>query len=178
MKFLCVLVLGLIATLTFSHSSMAKTTEADASLLWQFSRFKDHVTAVDTAQLIYGIPETDAVMVMAICNAGNDGEVSLSLSANVTVSDKAKVSARIFGTAIDAMAIIPESGEGLAGFGVNLPAHDPLLAKMLSKPGLTYGLKDGAQRTIPLSKGKAPIKKFIQACKSFAALKHAGKTKP
>lgn len=172
-----VMLLSFIGAIAFSQSAAAKTIEADPSLVWQFSKYKDAAAKnADAAQLIYAIPETDAIVAAATCNAESAGKVTISLSANVVVPDKAKVSAKLFGQAMDGTALVPESGEGLSGFSVTVPANDALLAKLAAKPSLTYSFKGGPERTIPLSKGKVPIKKFIQACKSFASLKHATKT--
>ena len=169
MTFLRAVLAGMVAVVTFSQTSMAQAAEAESPLVWQFTTFKESAAQnVDAAQLNYGIPETDAIQAAATCNALSAAKISLSLSANVTVPDKSKLSVKIFGRPMNAIAIIPESGEGLSGFGVDLPANDPLLAKLVAKPSLTYSFKGGPERTIPLSKGKSPIKKFIQACKSFA----------
>ena len=177
MAFARILFLSILGAFPLSQLMMAKTVQADPASIWQFSRHKHATSKIDTAQLVYGIPETDAVVAMASCSTDSAGKVDLNFSANVAGPDKAKVSAKIFGKSIDALAIIPESGEGLTGLGITIPLNDPLLASLATKPSLTYGLNGGADRTIPLSKGKASIKKFIQACKSFAALKHAAKTK-
>lgn len=166
MRFLRTVFAGSFAAMTFSQLPAAS---ADPSLVWQFTRFKDVAAKnVDAAQLVYAIPETDAIAAAATCNAGNAGKVNLSFSANVTLPDKAQLMVRLFGLPVNATAIIPESGEGLAGFGVILPVIDPFFIKLVSKTSLTYGVESGAERNIPLSKGKVAIRKFIKACKAFA----------
>jgi hypothetical protein len=162
--------MGSIAAFAFFQASAVSGAETDSQFVWQFSRFKDAAAKnIDAAQLIYAIPETDAIQASATCNAGSAGKVSLSLSANVSVPDKTKLMVKIFNHPMNAIAIIPESGEGLAGFSLDISANDPLLAELAGSASLTYSLKGDAERTIPLSKGKVAIKKFIRACKSFAA---------
>jgi hypothetical protein len=160
----------LIGMLVFCSSSLAKadTKAADPSLVWQFNRVIDKAAHVDRAELVYGIPETDAVGAVATCDAQSSGNVVLNLSANVTRPDKSKLKARIFGQWLNAVAIIPASGEGLSGFGVTLPPNGALIGQLQTKSSLIYGLKTGNEQKISLVIGKPAIGKFIRACQGFA----------
>ena len=159
--------------------TLAKTTGAqksqgpDPSYVWQFFQFKNADAGnSDTVQIVYAIPETDAIDGAVTCIARDKGKARLDLGADVGHGANGdKVRAKVFGQAVEATITIPVSGEGLAGFSIPIAVGDALMSKLAGHANLVYSLNGGAERKIPLSKGKGVIRKFIRACKGFAAKK-------
>lgn len=175
--------LALVCALGLAGPSFAKTTGAkiatqkspspDSSYVWQFFQFKNADAGnSDTVQIVYAIPETDAIDGAVTCLARDKGKASLDLSADVGHGANGdKVRAKVFGQAMDATITLPASGEGLAGFSVPLVVGDALMSKLASQASLVYSLNGEAERKIPLSQGKSVIRKFIRACNGFAGKK-------
>jgi len=151
--------------------TVQKTDAPNPSYVWQYFTFEDAQAGnSETAQLVFAIPETDAIEGAVTCSALAKGKARLDLSANVGHAENgAKAKAIVFGKTTAVTVLIPESGEGLVGFSVPLAAGDPIMGKLASQASLVYSLKGDGIRKIPLSRAKALIKKFISACDGFAA---------
>ena len=153
--------------------TVQKSAAPDPSYVWQYFTFEDPQAGnSETVQLVFAIPETDAIEGAVTCNALAKGNARLDLGGNVGhAQNGAKVKAIVFGKTTAATIIIPESGEGLVGVSVPLKTGDAIFGKLASQSSLVYSLTGDGERKIPLSAAKGLIKKFIRACNEFATKK-------
>jgi hypothetical protein len=149
---------------------------ADASgLTWQYGQFG---SASDQggpeAQLVLGIPETDAVQFFATCNAGRGGAAPEAMFS----SDVSRLPARSpvqirfsapgFDQSYNGVVGKDDSGEGMQGVLLALPVADPLWQALSRLPALNYAVGGQPAIALPLGGVASPLGHFLRDCASFA----------
>jgi hypothetical protein len=154
-----------------SEDTPATGADADG-LLWQFNSFKQQAGGkkYHVQQLVYGIPETDAVKAIVMCTADpGSPDISLDLSSDVAKlktgsSVKVDLAGAGFAKTLSATVLRSASGEGQEGFHLSLPSNDPLIVKLATLDVIKYGQHGGGLTSLPLASGRGAIKKFLAAC--------------
>ncbi|MGH6748517.1 MAG: hypothetical protein ACRECI_04255 [Methyloceanibacter sp.] len=168
---LLVLLIGLSSTGTLSLRAAA-----DDSMEWQFSETNDPSNQGRmTARLIYGVPETDNIQVLGVCDASQSTPAaSVTFGADIGNLDTGKdtdlrFSGGGFDYALKGQISHPASEEGLTGVHAEIAQDDPLWNAFAEKDSLDYLVPGYKASTIDLTRGKDKIASFLQACKSYAA---------
>ena len=168
---LLVLLVGLSSTGTLSLRAAA-----DDSMEWQFSETNDPSNqGRKTARLVYGVPETDNIQVLGVCDASQSTpSASVTFGADIGNLETGKdtdlrFSGGGFDYALKGQISRPTSEEGLTGVHADVAQDDPLWSAFAEKDSLDYLVPGYKASTIDLTRGKDKIASFLQACKSYAA---------
>jgi von Hippel-Lindau disease tumor suppressor protein len=140
---------------------------------WQFyeSNEPDDNGAM-TARLVYGVPETDNVQVMGVCDAGTNARVSsLTFGADTgDLANGAETQLRFSGGGFEQTHdghIVRAEGEGLNGVQLDLKNDDPLWDAFADKDTLDYLVPGYRAATLDLADGRDSLKKFVEACRTY-----------
>lgn len=152
----------------------------DPRLKWYNTRFKADGGRVN-AQIIFGIPETDAVQFVATCNS--EGVPDAVLSADVSrLRNGGKVNVRFAGKDFNRTLqgiVVRSDGEGQDGVRLTIPADDMLWEAVARQASLQYAVRTGAGDlpaiTLPLRGTKAVVAAYLRDC---ALLASAAQPKP
>lgn len=146
-----------------------------SGLVWSYNRYDnaDDPSATES-QLVYGIPETDAIQVVAACSAAAEGGAPrVVLSAEVSrlqAESPAKVRfvAQGLDRTIDGVVVRDASGEGLQGAGLAIPANDPLWKALPRLASVNYSVAGQAATSLPLGGIAGPVASFLRDCASYS----------
>ena len=172
------LFLCLLASAFGWPSFATRAAAADSVMEWQFYEGNDPDNkGAMTARLVYGVPETDNVQVMGVCDARPRTGVkfsSVTFGADIgALEDDKETELRVSGGGFDHALkgqIYRATGEeGLSGVIVDIEHNDPLWGAMDEKDSLDYLVPGYKAATLDLGRGRDKIKKFVQACRSYAA---------
>lgn len=154
-------------------SGTAQGQEAD-ELEW-FVTYFDLNEFTKEATLNFAVPETDVVMASAWCRSSfglGDIAIELQLAADLNLETTKNGEPVYFRfdpsfsqESYDALAVIPESGEGLYGVALDVAASDPLWKTMKMEDSMTYlvGMEDDTM-TLPLTGTYHVIDEFLKLC--------------
>ena len=157
---------------------MPPLLHAEDGMEWQFSEFNDPENkGALTARLAYGVPETDNVQVMGVCDGRPSTGAkysSLTFGADVGADPTAgeAVDLRFTGGGFDHVVHgtihRPQAEEGIVGVHLDLEHDDPLWEALQSKTELDYLVPGYRASTLDLTRGNDNIGKFIASCRAFA----------
>ncbi len=154
-----------------------KAAISQEEFIWQFNEGNDPSNkGRATARLVYGIPETDAAQIAAICDgaASTSSQFSSitfgtdigSLKEGTTVSLRFsgggyshEIKGQVYGTLAE---------EGITGVLVDLKHDDALWEALTGKERLSYLVPGYNASNVELSKGRSAIKQFIDTCRAYA----------
>lgn len=144
---------------------------------WQFSENLDPADPkTASAQLIYGIPETDDIQVAGTCGAASPEEAVPSVTFGMDVSTlqsgvetELKFSAGTVEQTVKGRVQLAEYEEGLDGVVATLEPSDPLWTLMSAKTELSYAVPGVTPAKVSLERGRENIDKFLETCRRYAA---------
>lgn len=167
----------LVALAVMAGLTVAAAQNAD--MRWQFNAYNDPDNKGRmTARLVYGVPETDNVQVVAVCNAapGTSARFSAITFGVDTGGFKngSEVKLRFSGGGFDhqlrgMVSGVGNTEEGLAGVTVTVPHDDAIWTGLLAKRQIDYLVPGYRAATLELGRGRGEIRAFLEACKSYAA---------
>ena len=149
---------------------------ADDGMEWQFyeSNDPDNKGAM-TARLVYGVPETDNVQVMGVCDARpSTGAKFSSVTFGADIGDMAngkEVDLRFSGGGVEQTLhgnIERSEGEGISGVHLDIEHDDPLWTAFADKDSLDYLVPGYRAATLKLGPGRDKLKAFVNACRTYA----------
>lgn len=144
---------------------------------WQFNEGNDPSNkGRATARLVYGIPETDAAQIAAICDgaASTSSQFSsITFGADIgSLKEGTTVSLRFSGggysNEIKGQVYGTLAEEGITGVIVDLKHDDTLWEALTGKERLSYLVPGYNASNVELSKGRAAIKQFIDTCRAYS----------
>lgn len=151
-----------------------KAQDPDDKFVWDYSQYDDiSNNGHATSNLIYGIPETDAVQIFGQCNAGSSGNFStVDFGADVEgLRDGQAVTISFstgnFSRQLDGEVIGTQAEVGITGVRVTLDNNDALWDALRRGQNLKYLIK-GKGTSASLRGSNTPIKKFVEDCKNYA----------
>jgi hypothetical protein len=165
----------LVLLVSLSGAYAVERAAAEDSMEWQFAETSDASNqGRKSAQLIYGVPETDNMQVLAVCDAGSTPSASVIFGADIGNLETGKdtdlrFSGGGFDYALKGQISRPTGEEGLSGVHADIAADDSLWSAFAEKDSLDYLVSGYKASTIDLARGKDKIAAFLQACKSYAA---------
>ncbi len=128
-----------------------------------------------SAQLIYGVPETDDIQVSGSCDASDSKVAVPHLIFGVDVgslSDGAETELRISSgdveQTLNGLVQLAENEEGLDGVLVSLDVSDPLWTLLEQKDKLSYSVPNLTDAKLSLKRGREAIGQFLAACRKLA----------
>ena len=147
---------------------------AQETMEWQFYPPSGPGTQ---ASLVYGVPETDNVQAMGLCDAASaTGAKSATLTFAADIGDietgedvTLRFSGGGFDHALPGLTYRPQSEEGIVGVQLSIAHDDPLWTAMAEKASLDYLVQGYKAATIDFERGRDNIQAFLQACRSSAA---------
>jgi len=164
------------ALLAVTLTCQAKPAAAqDGDMQWQFyeSNDPDNKGAM-TARLVYGVPETDNVQVMGVCDARPSTSAqfaNLTFGADIGgLANGADVALRFSGGGFEQTLeghIERAEGEGLSGVNLDIKNDDQLWAAFAEKETLDYSVPGYRAATLNLAEGRDNLKKFVEACRTY-----------
>jgi len=172
LRSVCVLFL-LIVGIT-AQGGVAISQEA---FIWQFNEGNDPSNkGRATARLVYGIPETDAAQITAICDgaASTSSQFSsITFGADTgSLKEGTAVSLRFSGggysNEIKGQVYGTLAEEGITGVLVDLKHDDALWEALTGKERLSYLIPGYNASSVELGKGRSAIKQFIDTCRAYA----------
>ena len=167
------ILLAMASAVVLSGAAQAQSFD---ELEW-FVTVRDLNKYTKEATLNFAVPETDFVMASAWCRSSfglGDVAIGLQLAADLdleTAENGQPVYFRFDPSFsqenYNALAVIPESGEGLYGVALEVPAADPLWQSMKMEGSMTYlvGMEDDTM-TLPLTGTYHVIDEFLKVCTS------------
>ncbi len=166
----------LLVLLVSLSSALALPGAAEDSPEWQFSEYSDPTSQEHvTRQLIYGVPESDDIRVLGVCDASKSpGSASVTFGADIGNMETGKdtdlrFSGGGFDYALKGQIYRPEGEEGMSGVHADIALDDRLWSAFAEKDSLDYLVPGYKASTIDLTRGKDKVASFLQACKSNAA---------
>lgn len=145
---------------------------ADDRLAWQFFESTDpDAGGRKSANLSYGVPETDDIRSQATCSEdGGDIEVILGADTGKLKKD-AGVDVRFSGGGseftIDGTVHHPQGEFGIAGVRLELDTGASLWSELTEKSSLDYQVPGYAATSLELEGGHRQIGNFIDACRAY-----------
>jgi len=169
------LVLCLVALITASSIVASRPAAAEDGMVWQFyeSHDPDNHGAM-TARLVYGVPETDNVQVMGVCDARPSTGVrfsSVTFGANIgDLANGKETDLRFSGGGFEQTLhgnIQRAEGEGLNGVHLDIKNDDPIWTAFADKDTLDYQVPGYRAATLKLTPGRDKLKAFVEACRTY-----------
>ncbi len=156
----------------------ALTTPAlaqDGDMTWQFSEANDPDNkGAMTARLVYGVPETDNVQVMGVCDARPSTGVkfsSMTFGADIgDLANGADAELRFSGGGFEQTLkgnVQRAAEEGLNGVHLDIEHGDKLWTAFAEKDMLDYQVPGYRAAPLKLEPGRDKIKSFIEACRTY-----------
>jgi hypothetical protein len=144
---------------------------------WQFSENLDPADPkAASAQLIYGIPETDDIQVAGTCAAASADDAVPSITFGLDVSalqsgveTDLKFTTGTVEHTVKGRVQLAEYEEGLDGVVASLAPSDPLWTLMSQKTEFSYSVAGASPAKASLERGRENIGKFLDACRRYAA---------
>jgi VHL beta domain len=164
--------IALLATLLSGSAALA---EDDMS--WQFYESNEPENGgAMTARLVYGVPETDNVQVMGVCDARpSTGARFSNVTFSADIGDLAngkETSLRFSGGGFEQTLdgrVVRSEGEGLTGVQLDIKNDDPLWTAFADKETLDYLVPGYRAAPLKLADGRENLQKFIEACRTYEA---------
>lgn len=157
---------------------IAPSAVADDKMQWSFSEANDPENkGAMTARLSYGVPETDNIQVIGVCDARPGTGVkfsSLTFGADIGSDMKhgdpvdLRFSGGGFERSLKGSVQRPQGEEGIAGVHLDLEHDDPLWQALLDKDQLDYLVPGYRASSVDLGGGRDKIKSFHEACRTYA----------
>jgi hypothetical protein len=148
---------------------------ADEGMEWQFyeSNDPDNKGAM-TARLVYGVPETDNVQVMGVCDARpSTGAKFSSVTFGADIGDLANgadADLRFSGGGVEQTLhgnIQRAEGEGVSGVHLDVANDDPIWTVFADKDTLDYQVPGYRAATLDLTRGRDKLRSFVEACRTY-----------
>ena len=166
------LLLGLSVWLAFVTPAHAQ----DSDMSWQFHEANDPDNkGAMTARLVYGVPETDNVQVMGVCDARPSTGVkfsSMTFGADIgDLANGADAELRFSGGGFEQTLkghVVRVQEEGLSGVNLDLEHGDALWTAFAEKDTLDYQVPGYRAAPLKLEPGRDKIKSFIETCRTYA----------
>lgn len=158
-----------------SSLAVPRPAAADDGMKWQFyeSNDPDNKGAM-TARLVYGVPETDNVQVMGVCDARPSTGAkfsSVTFGANIgDLPNGKEADLRFSGGGVEQTLhgnIERGEGEGLSGVHVDIKNDDAIWAVFSEKDTLDYQVPGYRTATLDLAPGRDKLKAFVDACRTY-----------
>jgi len=167
--------LYLAALISASSVVGSRPAVAENGMQWQFYEANDPDNkGAMTARLVYGVPETDNVQVMGICDARPSTGVkfsSVTFGADIgDLANGADVDLRFSGGGIEQTLhgnIERAEGEGVSGVHLDIKNDDPIWTVFSDKDTLDYQVPGYRAATLHLTPGRDKLKSFIEACRTY-----------
>ena len=148
---------------------------AEDGMQWQFHEANEPENkGAMTARLIYGVPETDNVQVMGVCDARPSTSAqfaSVTFGANIgNLANGEDTSLRFSGGGFEQTLsgqIVRAEGEGLNGVQLDIKNDDSLWSAFTEKDTLDYLVPDYRAATLNLADGRESLEKFVEACRTY-----------
>lgn len=169
----CLAVFGVLCL----GGSVQPVAAQDSALKWQFNEYRDTETRRMTANLTYGIPETDAVKVQGVCEARSGTAArtsSVVFSTDVGALQSGANAELLFSgggfsrTVSGTVEGVGNTEERIAGVRIDVPHDDALWRALMEKRGLDYFIPGYRANTLDLKGAKRPIQRFIDTCRGYA----------
>lgn len=158
-----------------SHVEIGAGAPTDDDAEWQHSAYNDPGNKGRyTANLRFGIPETDAVAFDATCTAGSSGTFATTIiSYNIEKMKEGKsvtlkVATADYNGSLDGEVYGKNIEEGVSGILVRPDYTDPFWEALASGDELTYRVKGGATADLSLKGSGKAVRAFIADCKDIA----------
>src|SRR5680860_965022 len=156
-------------------SFQADLAVAEDDMQWQFYEANDPDNkGAMAARLVYGVPETDNVQVMGVCDARPSTSArfsSLTFGADAgDLANGADAKLRFSGGGFEQTLeghIVRAEGEGLNGVQLDVENDDPLWSAFADKETLDYSVPGYRAATLKLADGRDNLKKFVEACRTY-----------
>ena len=153
----------------------ANVAAAEDGMTWQFYEDSDPDNkGAMTARLVYGVPETDNVQVMGVCDARPSTSArSSSITFGAAFGDLPngkETSLRFSGGGFEQTLdghVVRAEGEGLNGVQLDIKSDDPLWTAFTEKESLDYSVPGYRAATLELADGRDNLEKFIAACRTY-----------
>jgi len=148
---------------------------AEDDMQWQFFEANEPENkGAMTARLVYGVPETDNVQVMGVCDARPSTSAqfaSVTFGANIgNLTNGEDASLRFSGGGFEqtlAGHIVRAEGEGLNGVQLDIKNDDSLWSAFTEKDTLDYLVPGYRAATLNLADGRETLEKFVEACRTY-----------
>ena len=165
------LLLGVSAGPSFVTQALAQ----DGDMTWQLYEANDPENkGAMTARLVYGVPETDNVQIIGVCDARPSTGVKVS---SVTfgadtgdLANGADAELRFSGGGFEQTLkghVQRSEGEGLTGVNLDIDNSDALWSAFAEKDSLDYQVPGYRAAPLKLEPGRDKIKSFIEACRTY-----------
>jgi von Hippel-Lindau disease tumor suppressor protein len=153
----------------------ANVAAAEDDMTWQFYEDSDPDNkGAMTARLVYGVPETDNVQVMGVCDARPSTSARFSSitfgAAFGDLPNGKETSLRFSGGGFEQTVdghVVRAEGEGLNGVQLDIKNDDPLWTAFTEKASLDYSVPGYRAATLELADGRDNLEKFIAACRTY-----------
>ncbi len=153
--------------------SAAGQAAAQEGFVWQYQRYVDADPFQSRFVLFYGIPETDAVQVVATCRIGAGGTyATIELGADVrSVPEGQAIEVQFIGRGFDRVilgdAVGQDREEGLSGVSLPVELDDPLWGAIRSLSELHYNLTGQPAQRLSLKGSSGPAQDFLRDCRDM-----------
>ncbi len=147
----------------------------DGDMSWQFYETNDPDNkGAMTARLVYGVPETDNVQVMGVCDARPSTGVkfsSVTFGADIgDLANGADAELRFSGGGFEQTLkgnVARAAEEGLNGIHLDIENSDALWTAFAEKDTLDYQVPGYRAAPLKLEPGRDKITSFIEACRTY-----------
>jgi len=165
----------LLLSVSAGPSFVTQAAAQDAEMSWQFYEANEPENkGAMTARLVYGVPETDNVQMMGVCDARPSTSArfsSLTFGADAgDLANGADAKLRFSGGGFEQTLeghIVRAEGEGLNGVQLDVENDDPLWSAFADKETLDYSVPGYRAATLKLADGRDNLKKFVEACRTY-----------
>ena len=165
------LLLGILAGSPFVAQALAQ----DGDMIWQFYEANDPDNkGAMTARLVYGVPETDNVQVIGVCDARPSTSAKFSsVTFGADIGDLANAQdadLRFSGGGYEQTlqgTIQRSEGEGPNGVHLDIENGDTLWTAFAEKDTLDYSVPGYRAASLKLGTGRDKIESFVEACRTY-----------
>lgn len=157
------------------QQAQQNTTPADASgMVWQNFQFTNEAEqGAVNAQIVLGIPETDAVQFFATCSPVSGGVPVVQISGEVPqfpdgTAVKVRFASTGFDRSLDGTILRPASEEGMQGATLRIPSGDLFWKALPRLSSVVYSIGRAQAVALPLSGIATPLATFLRDCATLA----------
>lgn len=148
--------------------------------VWQNHQFADEASGgVMTSRLVYGVPETDDMVVDGVCVSNAMASVLFGANTGQTSPGEflqVRFVGEEFNEIYPAAVFQPQSGEGVSGIKIDVGVDNTLWEAMRRLATISYSVNGGAFATLGLSGSSKAINIFLDDCRNFTgqSMGHVG----
>jgi von Hippel-Lindau disease tumor suppressor protein len=169
------LAIFLLLGLSLAPALVTPAFAQDGDMVWQFSESNElENKGATTARLIYGVPETDNVQVMGVCDARPSTGVkfaSMTFGADIgDLANGADAELRFSGGGFEQTLkgnVQRVQEEGISGVHLDIENSDALWTAFAEKDMLDYQVPGYRAAPLTLEPGRDKIKSFVEACRIY-----------